>query len=134
MLCIFLTLVLLPLHHALLLLFNEVVDFDSLRLIILQVLFSSAHLLAELFLGCMAAMQLFGSRLAYNLRAEQFSELVGKLFITLLILEPPDFLFLVFIQLKQSLVASLCFHNVVTVVFICFVRLGAVWEDLDRIG
>ena len=134
MLCIFLALVFLSLHHALLLLLNQVVDFDSLRLIILQVLFSSTHLLAELFLGCMATLQLFGSRLAYNLRAEQFSELVGKLFITLLILELPDFLFLVLIQLKQSLVASLCFHNVVTVVFVRFVRLGAIWEDLDRIG
>ena len=134
MLCIFLTLVLFPLHHALLLLLNEVVDFDSLSLIILQVLFSSAHLLAELFLGCMAALQLFGSCLAYYLRAEQFSELVSKLFIALLILELPDFLFLVLIQLEESLVASLCFHNIVTVVFVRFVRLGAVWEDLDRIG
>ena len=82
----------------------------------------------------MAALQLFGSRLAYYLRAEQFSELVSKLFIALLILELPDFLFLVLIQLEESLVASLCFHNIVTVVFVRFVRLGAVWEDLDRIG
>ena len=65
------------------------------------------------------------------LRAHQVTDFLGDFLITFFFSDFPNVLFLVLSFSDQSLLSLFGLNDVVTVIFVCFVRLCAIREDLN---
>ena len=124
--------------QALLLLFDQIVHFNSLRGFLFQVGLSLFHVLRHLGLSlreCSVGGRTFGdnSCLARGWTHE-LVELLCNLLVTLLIRDLPDVLLRVLRLSQQSLVPLLLLDNILSVILISLLRFGAIWVDLDCVG
>ena len=109
--------------------------------VLLQVSFSLIHVLCDLGLtlckGSIATVSSLVLRRSWwtcRLGTHQLTDLVRNLFITLLIRDLPHVLFLILSLSDQALLPLLRLNDVVSIILVRLIGLGAIRVDLNRVG